>query len=147
MKKMTKIKWKYKNDTDEIIIWKNNHWGQGEEKELAYPVPASLGLTCTQEGTMPDPVLFHDDLLIVSEDTEVINLNAPMLSDKVFLSLLCIGEGGVECRFNSLDNNPIPLDVRNFTQTMTWEMCSRIFLKNITETETHISVTAVEVCA
>lgn len=142
-----KTKWKYKNNTDRIIIWKNITWSQGSEIETLFPVPASLGLTCTQEGNIPDPVLFHNDLLIASGDTEIINLDAPEFGGNIFLSLLCIGEGGVECYFNSLNNNPIPLDVRGFAHVMPWEACSRIYLKNVTDSATHISVSAVEVCS
>lgn len=140
------VKWEYKNNTDKVIVWRNTCWGLGETKDICFPVPEFLGLTCIQEGTMPDPVLFHDDLLIPPNSTEIINLTAPLYSGNISLTLLCIGQGGVECRFNSESNNPIPIDIRGFSHIIPWEMCARIYLKNTTEAEAHISVSAIEVC-
>ncbi len=51
---------------------------------------------------------------------------------------------GVACRFGSLNNNPIPIDTRAFSQVLEWELCSRIFLENFTENEAVISITAIE---
>ena len=142
---MSKIKWKYKNTTDRTVIWRGERWGPGEEKEVSHPVPASLGFVCLREGNVPDPVLFHDDLIIAPNETRAVELDGPSSTHNVAISLFCLSGGGVECRFNSGENTPIPMDVRGFAHTMPWEMCARMFLTNTTETETHISVSAVEV--
>ena len=117
--------------------------GRGEGNLL--PGSTSLGFTCLQEGNVPDPVLFHDDLILAPGKTRTVELEGPTRTHQVALSLFCIGGGGAECRFISRDNKPIPLDVRGFAHTMPWEMCARMFFTNTTETETHISVSAVEV--
>lgn len=145
---MSKIKWKYRNDTEKCLIWKGVEWTPGMERELSCPVPSSLGLTCLQEGNLPDPVLFHDDIIVPPGETKVVELDGPSWTHQVALTLLCLsGGGGVECRFNSAENRPIPLDVRGFEHTMPWEMCARIYLRGIAEAETHVSVSAVEVTA
>ena len=145
---MSKIKWRYHNATDRTVIRHGERWGPDEEKEVSFPVPSSLGLTCLQEGNLPDPVLFHDDVIVAPGETKVVDLDGPSWTHQVALTLLCLsGGGGVECRFNSAENRPIPLDVRGFEHTMPWEMCARMFFTNPMETETHISVSAVEVTA
>lgn len=138
-------KWRYRNPTDGAICWRNIFWEPGEEKETPNPVPSFTGLECTQEGTAPDPVLFHDDLIIQPGDTKRVDMNGPQYTRQVALSLFCMGPVGVECRFISETNRPIPLDARGFTHVMPWEMCARLFFKNVSGEETHISVSAVEV--
>ncbi|MBQ9565195.1 MAG: hypothetical protein IJU98_06360 [Synergistaceae bacterium] len=142
---MSKRRWKYLNSTDRTVIWRGERWGPGEEKEISYPVPASLGFTCLQEGNVPEPVLFHDDLILTPGETRTVELDGPQQTHNVALSLFCVKGGGAECRFTSRDNKPIPLDVRGFAHTLPWEMCARMVFTNTTETETHISVSAVEV--
>ena len=142
---MSITKWKYKNTTDKAVIWRGERWGPGEEKEVSYPIPSSLGFVCLREGNVPNPVLFHDDLIIAPGETRTVELDGPASTRNVALSLFCLSGGGVECRFNSVQNTPIPLDVRGFAHTLPWEMCARMFFTNTTETETHISVSAVEV--
>ena len=143
---MSKTKWKYRNVTDRVILWRGERWGPGEEREVPYPVPLSIGFICTQEGNLPDPVLFHDDLIIAPGETRLVELDVSTITYHVALTLLCLNSGGgAECRFNSPDNNPIPLDVRGFIHTMPWEMCARMYITNTTGTETHVSVSAVEV--
>ena len=138
--------WTYKNDTDHIIIYRNTIWQVGEEQETHYPVPTSLGLTCTKEGSMPDAVLFHDDVIISAGEEKEILLNDPLISHNVDISIINMSaDGGVECRFNHKDNMPIPIDIRGLRHVMSWELCSKIYLKNVTQNETHISVTAIEV--
>lgn len=139
------MKFKYRNDTDNYVFYREKVWKQGDELETTYPVPSSLGLTCTQEGNMPDPVLFHDDVVIGAGEEKIIEINEPNLSHKVYLTIICMSEGGVECRFNSSKNKPIPIDARGFVQKMNWELCSKIFLKNTLDMSVQISVTAMEV--
>ena len=142
---MSKTKWKYQNTTDRMIIWRGERWGPGEEKEVSHPVPLSLGFVCLREGNVPSPVLFHDDLIVAPGETRAVELDGPTLTHQVALSMFCLSGGGAECRFISRDNTPIPLDARGFAHTLPWEMCARMFFTNTTETETHISVSAVEV--
>ena len=142
---MNKIKWKYKNFADRIIVWRGERWGPGDEREVSYPVPSSLGLVRLQEGNVPNPVLFHDDLILSPGETRMVELDGPTWTHQVALSMFCLSGGGAECWFISQDNTPIPLDARGFVHTMPWEMCARMFFTNTTETETHISVSAVEV--
>ncbi len=137
--------WKYRNNTNRTVLWMDRRWEPGDEKEIRYPVPSYLGLTCIQEGSGPDPVLCHEDVILRQGETTRIDVSGPAAGHKVALTLLCIGAGGAECRFNSEDSRPIPVDARPFTHTLPWEFCSVIYLKNIAEGETHISVSAVEV--
>ena len=140
------MKWKYKNDTNHAIIYRNTIWQQGEEHETSYPVPLFLGLTCNQEGSAPDAVLYHDDVIISAGEEKEILLNDPLISHNVDLSIFDMKtDNGVECRFNSRDNKPVPIDVRGIRHVMSWELCSKIYLKNVMENEAHISVTAIEV--
>ncbi len=140
------LKWKFKNNTKNTIMFNNVIWQPNEEHELAYSVPAICGLTCTQEGNEPEPVLFHDDLIISAGAEVPIELNTPTFAKNVALSIMCMtSNSGCECRFNSNTNTPIPIDVRSFIHVMPWFSCSKIFLKNTTENDVHISVSAVEV--
>ena len=140
------MNWIYKNNTDKIILYRNNTWQPNDEISISYPVPSTLGLTCIQEGSSPDPVLFHDDFIISAGEQEIINLASPLLSHNVALTILCMTtNSGVECRFNSSNNKPIPIDARGFQQVIAWEMCSKIFLLNPTDNQVHISVSAIEV--
>ena len=138
------MKFKYKNDTEAAVIYRDRVWQRGEEHEVPYPVPPSLGLTCTQEGDAPDPVLYHGDIVINAGKDAEIEISEPLLSNKVFLSILAMS-GGVECRFNSANNKPMPIDERSFVQKMDWTLCSKIYLKSILGTSVQISITAVEV--
>ena len=140
------MNWSYKNNTDSTIFYRNFFWQQGDELQTPYTVPPSLGLTCTQEGSSPDPVLFHDDVIIMAGQSASLSINEPLLSHHVALSIYCMTDsGGVECRFNSSENKPIPIDTRSFVQVLPWELCSRLFLNNPTDCEAIISVTAIEV--
>ena len=137
--------YKYKNNTDHTVIYRDRVLLCGEELEVPYPLPSSFGLTCLQEGNAPDPVLFCDDLIIDAGQEATIEISEPLLSHKVYLTILCMSEGGVECRFNSSENKPIPIDSRGFVQKINWELCSKIFLKNTLDISVHISITALEV--
>ena len=139
------MKFKYRNDTDGLIFYRDDVWGRGDERETAYPVPSSLRLTCIQEGDTPDPVLFHDDIVMGAGEEKLIKINAPFLSRNIYLTIFCMSEGGVECRFNSSKNKPIPIDARSFSQKMDWTLCSKIFLKNPLDMSVQISITALEV--
>lgn len=137
------MNWKYKNNNNYPIIWGYKLWEPEKELETSYPVPAFVGLTCTQTGDVPDPVTFHDDIIVQPGETVQVDIEG---SGNIALSVFCMTAGqGVECRFNSLSNKPIPIDVRGFTQTLPWISCSQLFLTNPGIAEAHISVSAVEV--
>lgn len=138
-------KWRYKNPTDRAICWRNIFWEPGEEKETPNPVPSFTGLVCTQEGSVPDPVLFHDDLIIQPGETKRVEMDGPQYTRQVALSIFRMGGGGVEYRFMSDTNKPLPLDTRGFVHVVPWEMCCRLFFKNVSGEETQVSVSAVEV--
>lgn len=140
------MKWKFKNNTDHLIMFNGFIWNSNQEMELNYPVPSYLGLTCTQVGNVPEPVLFHDDFIIEPNNEIFVELETSTFSKNVALSILCLTpNSGAECRFNNNSNKPIPIDVRGFNHVMDWFTCSRLFLKNPTDFDVHISVTAVEV--
>lgn len=138
-------KWKYKNNGETPIFWGRILWGPGEEKETPNPVPSSTGLDCTQEGTLPDPVLFHDDLIIQPGETKQVDMDGPRYTHQVALSIFRMSGGGVEYRFMSDTNTPLPLDTRGFVHVVPWEMCARMFFKNVSGEEAQVSVSAVEV--
>ena len=139
------MNWIYTNNTHSPVFYRSEVWMPGESCETLYPVPDTLGLSCIQEGTSPDPVLFHDDITIPPGGQTSVNISPPALSHAVSLSILCMTpESGCECRFNSPRNCTIPIDSRGFQQKLLWENCSRIFLENTTDIEAVISVTAVE---
>ena len=139
------MKYIYRNNTKRTILYRNYFWLPDDEISTAFPVPDELGLTCIQEGEPPDAVLFHDDVTIAPGEQAVVTLNAPAFSNKVDISIQCMTlNSGVACRFGSLNNNPIPIDTRVFSQVLEWELCSRIFLENSTENEAVISITAIE---
>ncbi len=139
------MNWSYKNNTGSTIFYRNSIWQPGDELQTPYPVPPSLGLTCIQEGDALDPVLFHDDVIIQAGQSVYIALAEPTLSHNVDLSISCMtDDNGVECRFNSSRNKPIPIDIRGFSQVLNWELCSLLFFNNTSETEAIISITAFE---
>lgn len=140
------MNWIYKNETDNTVLYRNYCWGQGEIVTTSCPVPDSFGLTCLQEGSLPDPVLYHDDLVLPSGFSAVAEIDAPYLSHNVALDINCMTrDNGVECRFNSSNNKPIPIDVRGFSQVIDWTLCSKLFLHNPTDSQVIISITAIEV--
>lgn len=139
------MKWRYRNDTDAIIIWDGAAWGPGEEKEVSSPAPAHIGLTMTQEGKGPDAVLCHEDLIMSGGDVMMVELNGPTVTKTVALSLFCMSGGPVEVRFNSLTNKPLPLDDRAFMHVVPWELCYRMYFRNLGTGQAHVSVSAVEV--
>lgn len=139
------MKWIYRNDTDTTIIYCADTWLPGKTHETTLPVPDTLGLTCVQEGDEADLVIFHDDILIQPGIQEVVSIPAPKLSHAVALSIFCMTEdSGCECRFNSPRNCFIPIDIRGFQQTTSWQNCKHVYLTNNTENEVVISVTAIE---
>lgn len=139
------MKWIYRNDSASTVIYRSTTWLPGMTAETAYPIPPELGLTCVQEGDAPDIVLLHTDITIQPGTQEVISIPAPKLSHAVSVTILCMTvDSGCECRFNSPRNCIIPIDVRAFQQTTSWQNCQRVFLTNNTEVEAVISVTAVE---
>ena len=139
------MKWIYFNNSKRIVFFKNFSWLPNEQHEVSFPVPDSLGLTCIQQGSIPDPVLFHDDILIAAGTSATVDIPAPVLTQNISLNIQCmIQNSGVECRFNHQDNTPIPIDARAFSQCIDWSLCSKIFLNNPTDVETIISVTAIE---
>ena len=139
------MNWIYTNNTSAPIIYRSELWLPDETRESPYPVPDTLGLTCVQEGSTPDPVLFHDDVVIQPGSQAIVNISPPNLSHNVALTIRDMTPNtGCECRFNNERNNPIPIDARSFSLIMAWENCSRLFLLNPTDNEVVISVTAIE---
>ena len=135
----------YRNDSRHVVHYRNLSWLPDEQLETPYPVPDELGLTCIQLGKPPDPVLFHDDVIVQAGEQVSISINAPALGHAVALTIFCISpSAGVECKFGSSENKPIPIDMRAFSQTIDWALCSQIFLHNPTETEAIISISAIE---
>lgn len=139
------MNWIYTNNTNAPVIYRSELWLPNEAREVSFPVPNTLGLTCIQEGTTPDPVLFHDDVTVQAGEQVSLNINPPNISHAVSLSVQCMTpSAGCQCRFNHESNTAIPIDARAFIHTMDWENCSRILLSNPTDTEAVISVTAIE---
>ena len=135
----------YRNDTHHAVLYRNLSWLPDELLESVFPVPDELGLTCIQSGHPPDPVLFHDDVIVPAGEQLIVSIDAPALGHAVILTISCMSpSAGVECRFGSSENKPIPIDARTFSQTIDWALCSHIFLLNPTDTEAVISVTAIE---
>ena len=135
----------YRNDTHRVIGYRTLTWLPDEQLETPYPVPDELGLTCIQLGQPPDPVLFHDDVIVPAGEQVIVNIDAPALSHSVALTIFCISpSSGVECRFGCSENKPIPIDMRAFSQTLNWALCSCICLLNPTDSEAVISITAIE---
>ena len=38
------MKFKYRNDTDGLVFYRDDVWEVGDEHETAYPIPSSLGV-------------------------------------------------------------------------------------------------------
>ena len=139
------MNWIYTNNTHAPVFYRSKVWLPDQTRETAFPVPPSLGLTCIQEGDTPDPVLFHDDIIIPPGGQEVIYINQPKISNKVDVNILCLSpDSGCVCRFNSSSNCVIPIDYRGFQHVTSWENCFRIFLHNSTDNVAHISVSVFE---
>lgn len=135
----------YRNDTGHTVCYRDNFWLPDEQISTPYPVLEALELTCIQQGTPPDPVLFHDDVVVPPGGDVSVKIPAPALARNVVLSMQCMTlSSGAECRFGSSENKPVPLDARAFSQTLDWTLCSAIFLHNPTEEEAVISVSAIE---
>lgn len=135
--------WKYKNESEHrTVIWRDISWKPGETQTVAYPLPEYLGLTCVEEGTRPDPILCHEDVVLQAGESARIEIAAPLPSEKVSLTLTRV-KGGAECRFNNEKNRPIPVDGRPFSRVLPWEYCAVLFFNNMIDDETHISVDAV----
>ena len=136
----------YRNNTHSSIIYHNFIWMPGEQIAVPFKVPTSLGLTCILEGEAPDPVLCHEDIIILPHDSATLSLQEPQFSHNVALRILDMSiDSGVECRFNSTNNKPIPIDARGFEHVLHWELCSQIFFYNNSDITVAISVTAFEV--
>lgn len=139
------MNWIYRNDSNAPAVYRSMLWKPHEQHEVAFPVPPSLGLTCIQEGSTPDPALLHTDIIIQPGGKATLDIPPPSLSHKIALTINCMTPfTGCECRFNSERNTVIPIDVRGFNQVTSWENCAKIFLFNPTDTEAHISVSAIE---
>ena len=90
-------------------------------------------------------MLFHDDIIIQPGETKQVDMDGPRYTRQVALSIFRMSGGGVEYRFMSDTNKPLPLDTRGFVHVVPWEMCARMFFKNVSDEETQVSVSAVEV--
>ena len=136
----------YRNDNSYAVCYAGFLWQSGDTLEIPYPVPDSLGLTCLLQGRPPDPVLFHDDIVILPGSEATVSLAEPLLSLNVALSILCMtSSSGAVCRFGHPDNIPVPIDARGFEHVLSWQFCSKLFLHNPTELEAVISISAIEV--
>ena len=110
------------------------------------PIPDFVGLTCIQQGDIPDPVLCHEDVIVQPNEEISVSIKSPERTPNVALRIVCVNlDGAVECRFNSANNTPVPIDSRDFVHVLPWFSCCNIFLKNPMETQAHISISAVEV--
>ena len=136
----------YRNDNSYAVCYAGFLWQSGDTLEIPYPVPDSLGLTCLLQGRPPDPVLFHDDIVILPGSEATVSLAEPLLSLNVALSILCMtSSSGAVCRFGHPYNIPVPIDARGFEHVLSWQFCSKLFLHNPTELEAVISISAIEV--
>ena len=135
------MKYSYKNNSDVTVVFRNLFWLPGDTLDTAFPVPPSLALTCTQEGKHPDPVLLHDDITVPAGQTAVVDIPEPRSSEFVSLRILDMSQNsGVECRFGSQENSPIPIDVRGFDYVIDWTLCSKLFFLNTTDNNAVISI-------
>lgn len=133
----------YSNHSNVAVVYRNFFWLPGETIDTPFPVPPSLGLTCTLEGKPPDPVLLHDDITVPAGLSVCVDIPEPRSSDFVALRILDMSQNsGVECRFGCTDNSPIPIDVRGFDYLIDWTLCSKLFLLNTTDYNAVISVSA-----
>ena len=140
------MNYSYTNNTDTTVIFRNDIWLPGQSLDTPYPVPDTLGLTCSAQGSPPDPVLFHDDITIPPGEQAEVSLFPPAFSYNIALSILDMTQdAGVECRFGSPQNTPVPIDARGFVHVLDWVVCSKLFLTNTTENTAIIGVTAIEV--
>ena len=140
------LQWVYKNRTQDKIEYKDSVWWPGDIVSFNEAIPDDVGLICIQQGSIPDPVLCHEDIILEAGEETSIKLNSPVSADKVALNIMCINlDSGAECRFNSPENNPVPIDTRDFSHVMPWVSCAYIYLRNPTDKQVHISVSAVEV--
>lgn len=136
----------YRNNSDSSIIYHNFIWLPRESLSVPCSVPDSLGLECLKEGQPPDPVLLHEDIIILPHDSVALSLPVPFESHYVALRILDMSfDSGVECRFNSSLNNPVPIDTRGFEHVIPYDLCSKIFFSNNLDITAAISITAVEV--
>ena len=135
------MNYSYTNNSDVTVFYRIFSWLPGETIDTPFPVPPSLGLTCIQEGTPQDPVLLHDDVTVPAGDNVSIDIPEPRSSDFVALRILDMSQNsGVECRFGSPVNYPIPIDVSGFDYILDWTLCSKIFLLNTTDFNAVISI-------
>lgn len=140
------MNYSYTNNSTAPVAYLNNIWLPGDTIETPYPVPDALGLTCTVEGTPPDPVLFHDDVTVAAGATVEVALPENSYSHNVALHIMDMSQdSGVECRFGSRNNTPIAIDIRGFRHVLDEIFCSKLFLTNPTQKSTVVSVSAVEV--
>ena len=138
------MKWKYKNETGSTIIWEGHTWAPEKEKEISHPAPEFLGLTCTQQGNIPDPVLFDENIMVNAGETKEIAIPAPVLSRRVTLSVLRKAGNGVLLCFNSADNKKIAIDATQFfMQTLSWTSCGKIYLESLGD-ESIIYISVIE---
>lgn len=138
----------YSNNSDHAISFRSILWLPGETIDTDSPVPDNLGLTCLRQGNPPDPVLMHDNYILEPDARLEIDIPAPNLSHNVALDIRDMSlDSGVTCSFGSQDNSPIPIDTRDFSHVLAWELCSRIFIHNPTDLQAVISLTALEVVA
>ena len=138
--------WVYKNNTKHKITYRDYVWEAGATLVTLAPVPSSLGLTCVNEGDIPDPILFCNDIVILPNEEAIVTLLDSSLTHNVHLTIQCITtRGTIECRFVDDRNNPIFIDAQGFSQIMPFNLCNKIILKNTISNSLNVNVTAIEV--
>jgi hypothetical protein len=134
-------------------MWKGYVWPVGatrpigrETDEVPIPVPDYLGLTVVQQGDIPDPVYFADDVVVTSGGGDLtVSIPAPP-DGSVFVDLTVwcgIGEGAF-LRFNSDSNNEISIDARAVIRRMKWEDCATLYFRNPTSGDVTMGIVAMK---
>jgi len=141
--------WIYRNDTDHPVMWKGFVWPPEETRpvmkdsdDVPFPVPEHIGLTLVQEGNVPDPVVFADDVVVEGAGGElIVHIPAPANGDEfIDITVWCgIGDGAF-LRFNGPDNTEISIDRRGLIRRMRWEDCATLYFRNPTGGEATIGI-------
>jgi hypothetical protein len=144
--------WTYQNQSDHAIIFHGYLWEPpkaekpGTVRNTKYPIPDYVGLTLMQQGDIPDPVYFADDVVVPAGGGELtVSIPAPA-DGSVFidLSVWCgIGDGAF-LRFNGDSNNEISIDARAVIRRMKWEDCAALYFRNPTSGDVTIGISALK---
>jgi hypothetical protein len=157
------MEWRYQNQTDHAIIHKGVLWRPPVPETPAteycpripgkagtllctkYPIPDEVGLTRIQEGSVPDPVIFSDDVVVEGAGGErIVHIPNPNGDEFIDVTIWCgIGDGAF-LRFNGPDNTEISIDQRGVIRRMRWEDCATLYLKNPTSGEVVIGISVLK---